>query len=492
MGKAKVVRKHAVTGPLSGRGWGASDGEASSPWLLLGGAALSMAGAFMALRPALRAAVQASVRRAMTRLMHDSYGENLWEFVSASRRPGLQTIVETSLRAYQGTPLYRPLGSPRPWPNMSGLAFRFAQVARRPTAHDVPVDLAVTLGPRAERPLRVEIPILVSGMAYGLALSARAKLALARGATLAGTASNTGEGPILPLERQLARRLIVQFGRANWGKSRAWLRQADMIEIQVGQGAAGGAGGTVIAARTSPELRALLGARAGVDAITYSHHPEWPEGAPLRELVDRLREWGEGVPVGVKLAASGDLEDDLAACLEAGVDVIALDGGQAATRGSPATLQDDFGLPTVHAVVRAERFLREAGRRGEVSLIVSGGLYTPGDYLKAIALGADAVYVGTMALFALSHTQVFKSMPWEPPTQLVFFGGQQAGELNYEEAAAHLANYLRSCAQEMALAIRSMGKSSLRDVNRDDLMALDPETAETTGVVPSWVAPEQS
>src|SRR5690606_1689334 len=319
-----------------------------------------------------------------------------WEFVSASRRPGLQTIVETSLRAHQGTPLYRPLGSPRSWPNMSNLVFRFAQVARRPAAHDEPVDLAVTLGPRAERPLRVDIPIVISGMAYGLALSARAKLALARGATLAGTASNTGEGPMLPLERQLARRLIVQFGRASWGKDRAWLRQADMIEIQVGQGAAGGAGGAVIAARTSPELRALLGAKAGVDAITYSHHPEWPAGAPLRDLVDRLREWGEGVPVGVKLAASGDLEDDLAACLDAGVDVIALDGGQAATRGSPATLQDDFGLPTVHAVVRAERFLREAGRRDEVSLIVSGGLYTPGDYLKAIALGADAVYVGTI------------------------------------------------------------------------------------------------
>src|SRR5690606_11023172 len=139
--------------------------------------------------------------------------------------------------------------------------------------------MSVTLGPRAKRPLKLDIPLIVSGMAYGLALSQRAKLGLARGAALAGTASNTGEGPILPLERALARHLIDQFGRASWGKDPERLQHADMIEIQLGQGASGGVGGVVKEDRTNPKLRSLLNLQPGEEAITHSRHPEWSADA---------------------------------------------------------------------------------------------------------------------------------------------------------------------------------------------------------------------
>lgn len=443
--------------------------------------ALGAGGAFVAVR-ALRAAVDRIADSAMGRLMQDSYGENLWEFVSATRRTGMQTVVETSLRAATGDIVHRPLGSPKPWPNLDGIRFTYAQLATSPVPHDEPVDMGVTLGPQAQRPLRVDTPILVSGMAYALALSAAAKFALARGATLAGSAYNSGEGPAFPGERQIARRLIVQFNRGSWGKERHRLREADMIEIQIGQGASGGVGGIIKPARKDKRLRTVLGVEPGREAVTYSRVPEWAPGTPLRDLVQRLRDVSEGAPVGVKLAAGNALERDLDVCLEAGVDVVAIDGGQAATRGSPPILQDDFGLPTFYALVRADRYLRRTGQRDRISLIVGGGLFTPGDYLKVLALGADAVYIGTMALFALAHTQTLRSLPWEPPTQIVFFEGKHAHRLDPHEAAHHLGNYLRSCTREMAVAVRSLGKTSVRDVGRDDLTALDPQTADVAGL----------
>lgn len=444
--------------------------------------------ALLLLRPALRGAARAVVRRMVGRLMTDPYAENLWELISASRRPGLQGIVETNLRAEHGTVIQRPLGSPKRWPDLRNLVFDVAQLAKPPAGHDIVVDMRVTIGPRAKRPLRVSTPLLVSGMAWGLAVSLETKLALARGTALVDTATNTGEGVSHPLERAFARHLIVQFNRGGWGKSLEELRRADMIELQVGQGAQGGIGIKSPSHRLEPALRRAMGLRPGRPLVTESQFPE-RRRMTLPALVAWLRSVTDGVPIGVKLAPGKQLEADLERCLDAGVDVIAVDGAQAATKGSPPILQDDFGIPTLHALLRAVDFLERSGRRDQVSLIIGGGLYDPGDFLKVIALGADAVYIGSMALFALSHLQVFKALPWEPPTQLVFAGGKAADRLDVEQAAKRLANYLRSCTEEMALGVRSLGKTALSQLSRDDLMALDPVTAEICRVAPTYRAP---
>lgn len=457
--------------------------------ILLGAAGISatVAAAWLA-KPVARAWIKKGVKSVGEGILRDAYDENLWELISATRRPGPQVIVETSLRAHEGAVIERPLGSPREWPDFKSLVFNFAQVARPPSAHDAPVDMNIVIGPAAAKPLRVENPIIISGMAYGIALSARARIALARGAALAGAASNAGEGPLIPLERHAARHLILQYNRSTWGKDPEVLRHADMIEIYYGQGASGGVGTAIKSPNFDPALRKEMGLRPGQEAIKYSVHQEMKQGWTLRDLVLYLRELSGGVPIGIKFAPGKDLEQDLACCLEAGVDVIALDGAQAATKGSPPILQDDFGVPTLHALVRAVDFLQASGQRDQVSLIVGGGLYTPGDFLKAIALGADAVYIGSIALFALSHGQVFKSLPWEPPTQIVFYDGHQADQFDVDEGADRLGKFLRSCAKEMEVGVRALGKTSLQELAREDLMALDAVTAEVCHVQPSYVA----
>src|SRR5690606_15823064 len=155
---------------------------------------------------------------------------------------------------------------------------------------------------------------------------------------------------------------------------------------------------------------------------------------------------------------------------------------QAGTNGGPPVLEDDFGLPAIFALSRAVKFLRDAGVRERVSLLAGGGFFTPGDCLKAIALGADAVYMVTAPLWAVTHTQVVKTVPFEPPTQLVMYTGTMAEQFDEEEAAYYLRNFFQSCAEELKLAVIALGKTAVRDVDVSDLVALDEWTSRVTGV----------
>jgi len=395
---------------------------------LLGGAA-TIAGGIV------RRLLQRSVKSALGRLMIDPYNENLWEFVSAATRTGLQNIMETNLRSQKGKVINRPLGSPRKFPRLDKLMFRTAQLNRMPENLTTPVDLDVVIGPKAMKPLQLSIPILISGMAYGLALSEKTKIALAKAAAMAGTATNTGEGPFLQSERDAAKKLIIQYTRYHWHKEAEILKQADAIEVHIGQGATAGVGHHVTDQKLLDAVRKSMPIPHG-DALRsdsrFSNMAEQHDRLP--QMVKRLKEIGGGVPVGAKIAAGQSLEEDLSILIDAGVDYIVIDGAEAGTHASLPITQDDFGIPTLHALCRAGKFFRDNKLKGEVSLIASGGLFTPGDFLKAIALGADAVNIGTMALFAVSHTQVLKALPWEPPTQVVWADGKQAGKFDVQRA----------------------------------------------------------
>jgi glutamate synthase domain-containing protein 2 len=194
-----------------------------------------------------------------------------------------------------------------------------------------------------------------------------------------------------------------------------------------------------------------------------------------------LREMTGGIPIGVKLVPAC-IEEDIECALDAGVDFITIDGAQAGTKESAPILQDDIGLPTLRGLVRAVKVLEEKKARHQVSIIVSGGLYTPGDYLKAIALGADAVALGTVILLAAIHTQISKVLPWEPLSQLAWDEGDFADLLDEEKAAKQVANLLKSSVKEMELAVMCLGKKSIHEVSRDDLVALDPQTARIAEV----------
>lgn len=417
------------------------------------------------------------------RIMIDPFSENLWEFVSAARKTGLQNIVETNLRGQSGQIIRRPLGSPKKIPDFDGIMFNFAQLHRLPTDEGMPIDTRVTIGPCARRPMQIDMPIMIAGMAYALSLSAKTKIALAKGSKAVGTATNTGEGPFLPGERKAAGKLIIQYNRGKWNKSAEILKQADMIEIYIGQGATGGVGYYIDDKEIDWKIRNMMGLGWGEKGVVHSALPGIKENKDkLRDLVTYLKEITRGVPVGVKMAASKYLEEDLRIACASGVDFLTLDGSNAGSKGTAPILQDDFGLPTLFAVVRAANFLKKHELNNKVSLIVSGGLVTPGDYLKAIALGANAVYIGTIALFAMSHTQVLKPFPWEPPPELIWYKGKYQSKLNVEKGAKTLANYLISCNKEIKDAVKALGKSNISEVDKSDLFALDHLTAEVADI----------
>ncbi len=448
------------------------------------GAALLLA---LLLRLAGRPLARTVLARFMRRLFRDPYHENLWEIFTGTYRFGVQHLVETDLRASTGEPLQRPFGRRLPFPGFGQLLFDVAQLDRLPTPLSSPVDMGVVIGPRAKRPLRLDIPVMVSGMGYGIALSREIKTALARGAARAGTSTNTGEGPFLPEERQEARHLVVQYSRNDHNKTAAQLLQADMIEIQLGQGAETGVGVRLPGTKLPPLARRLYRLGSPDEAVTiHSRMPGFPGAAGLKEQVRGLRALTGGVPIGVKLAAGDRVESDMAIAVAAGVDFITLDGAEAGTHGAAPLLEDDFGIPTFVALCRGVRFLRRLSAEHRPSLIVSGGLFTPGDFLKALALGADAVAIGTAALFAAGHDQVWRALPWEPPLEIVWRNTRFARRLDIEKAATALERYLRSVTLEMAQGVRALGKTSLRQVDRGDLVALAPRAARLAGVRPVW------
>ena len=428
-----------------------------------------------------RTIVQRLFGLVMERLLSDKYHENLMELWSAVRRTSVQTILEISLRAEEGKLIQRPLGSPRQFPHYDTLMFVAAQMARLPKEANVPVDMKVTLGSKSEKPLEIEIPLMISGMGYGVGISEEAKRALARAAKQLGTATNSGEGPFLQSEREEAGKFIWQISRSTWGHSPQGIAAADMLEVQMGQGARMGPY-TVEPNAVKGKAQKLMGispVESIVSAAVISGiNTPWDW---IKYVMD-LRAEADGKPIAIKIMATGGLERDLAVCLEADFDVIVLDGAQGGASGASPMICDDLGIPSLLALVRAERFLREQGARKDVSLVVAGGYATPGECLKAIALGADAIYLGTVPLFALTHRQINKVLPWEPLTQLLWYNSPYKQRLDINLASKSVANVLKSMAMEMEEGVRALGKTALSELGPNDLVALDEWTAQVTGV----------
>ena len=420
----------------------------------------------------------------LLKLMRDPYTENLFELVSTTMKITPLNLMETVIRCEKGQAIGRPFGSTLHMSPWDELKFNPVYLHKLPTAEKQQIKTDITLGPAARKPLHLKIPIVITGMSYGGALSKKAKIALAKASTLAGTATNTGEGALLVEEREEAAHYIYQYHRGMWphGNKEEFYRLADMIEIQVGQGAQAAAAQSMPAHNIDAEFREIYGLQRGEDMVIASRLKDVQSPAQLENLVRRLKEETDGIPIAYKFGAGHYLEKEMDIAIDAGVDVIVIDGAEAGTHAGQPLLSDDFGLPTLYAITRAADYRARKGLQNKVSLIASGGLLTPGHFLKAMALGADAVYIGTIAIMALVFTQFVETVPQEPPTELLLFTGKAKEELDVDLAAQSLANYLNSCVDEMILGVQALGKESIADVTREDMVALTRETADITGV----------
>ena len=350
------------------------------------------------------------------------------------------------------------------------------------------------LGSRhAGEPLVVDTPIYITGMSYG-ALSANAKIALGKAATMVGTASCTGDGGMLQAERDASEKLIYQVLPSRYGLDPHHMVQAQAVEIVVGQGAKPGTGGMLMGVKVLDEIAEMRDLPTGIDQRSPARHPDWLGPDDLAMKIDQLREATDWrVPIHVKLGACR-VADDVKLAAKAGVDSIVIDSMVAGTGASAEVLLDHSGIPTVPAIVMAREALRELGLYGKVSLIASGGIRSGADAAKALALGADAVAIGIAALLALncnrdipesnfleevgvpagqcSHCHTGKC-----PVGITTQDPELTKRLDPDEGAERVANFINSMTMEMALLTRSLGKSDVHSLEPEDLAALTIEAS---------------
>lgn len=433
-----------------------------------------------------RSVVNEAVDKAIERISRDQYTENTFELVTGAKKVGLINMMENVMRASQGKPPGRPLGSHihmSPWEK---LLFNPVHLVRFPTPENVAISSSVTIGKKAKKPLEIAIPIMIAAMSFGGALSKSAKIALAKGASMVGTATNTGETGLMEEEREAAKLLIGQYNRGGWLNAPEQYKRLDAIEIQLGQGAQGSSPQRTKAEKIGPEYQEVLHLEDGEDAVIHSRLPGVDTKEQFIALVRQLQE-ETGVPVGLKIAATHYLEQELDIALQAQVDFVTVDGAEGGTHAAAPILEDDLGLPTMFAVRRAAKYLQQKGA-DDVSLIATGGLVTPGHFLKAMALGADAVYTGTAALVAMIGDQMAHTLPFEPPVDLVVYSSKMTDKLDIDRSVTNLTNFLNACVKEMELVGYSTGKTRFADFNLSDLCTLDPFLSRALGVELGYVS----
>ncbi|MCA8919193.1 MAG: Rieske 2Fe-2S domain-containing protein [Planctomycetes bacterium] len=364
-------------------------------------------------------------------------------------------------------------------PRWDDIQILTAQLAMKPLPDDAEVSTEVVIGPNARKPLKLKIPVFVSDMSYG-ALSEEAKVALATGAELAGTAICSGEGGMLPDEQQANSRYLYELasGRFGWDIEKTKLVQG--FHFKGGQGAKTGTGGHLPGEKVVGKIAQVRGLKEGTPAISPSSFPNLTSVADFRKLADEVREASGGIPIGFKLSAQ-HIERDIDFALEAGADYIILDGRGGATGAAPTIFKDNISVPTIPALARARRHLDKVGADG-VTLIATGGLRTESDFVKALALGADAVAVANSALQAIGCIGMRACHTNNCPVGIATQKKGLRARLLIEESAKQLHNFLEASVDLMKILARACGHADLRDFNIDDLTTWHRETARLAGV----------
>jgi glutamate synthase domain-containing protein 2 len=416
---------------------------------------------------------------------------------SASFPPDV--IAEIQRAAREGIYEIRGFGAKRHVPSFDDLVFLGASMSRYPLeGYREACDTDVTIGERfAKKPIELAIPITIAGMSFG-ALGVNAKTALGRAATEMGTSTTTGDGGMTDEERAASALLVYQVLPSRYGMNPDDLRRADAIEIVVGQGAKPGGGGMLLGLKMNERVAAMRTLPADIDQRSACRHPDWTGPDDLAIKITELREitdWEK--PVFIKIGASRPYYDTMLS-IKAGADAIVLDGMQGGTAATQNVFIEHAGIPTLPAVRQAVEALQEMDMHRTVRLIVSGGIRSGADVAKALALGADAVSIGTAALIALNcnapiHVEDYEALGTEPgachhchtgrcPVGVATQEPALEARLDVDAATRRVRNYLSTLVLEAQTLARACGKSHLLNLEPEDLAALTIEAAAMAGV----------
>lgn len=405
------------------------------------------------------------------------------------------TMSEIRRAAATGIYDIRGAGAKRKVPNFDDLLFLGASYSRYPLeGYRESCGTDVTLGnnSRVKNPIKIDIPITIAGMSFG-SLSAQAKEALGRGASMAGTSTTTGDGGMTPEERGQSSKLVYQYLPSRYGMNPDDLRKADAIEIVVGQGAKPGGGGMLLGQKISDRVAEMRTLPKGVDQRSACRHPDWtgPDDCEIKIIELReITDWR--VPIYIKVGATRPYYD-VSLAVKSGADVIVLDGMQGGTAATQEVFIEHVGIPTLAAIRPAVQALQDLGVHRKVQLIVSGGIRNGADVAKAIALGADAVSIGVAALAALGDNDPaledsYRALgstagaydDWhlgQDPAGISTQEPNLASRLDPVAAGRRLANYLAVMTLEAQTIARACGKSHVHNLEPEDLVALTIEAA---------------
>jgi len=372
------------------------------------------------------------------------------------------------------------MGVPRDQlPKWDDIQIVTAQLARRPLLDDVEVSTGVTIGSNAAAPLELDIPLFVSDMSFG-ALSEEAKVSLAKGAELAGTGICSGEGGMLPEEQQANSRYFYELASGRFGWNIDKVAKVQAFHFKFGQGAKTGTGGHLPGHKVTGRIAEVRSLNEGEPAVSPATFPNLTTIEDYREVAAAVRETGRGIPIGAKLSAQ-HVEADIDAALDIGVDYIILDGRGGGTGAAPTVFRDHISVPTMAALARARHHL-DTSDRADVTLVITGGLRTHTDFVKALALGADAIAVSNSAMQAIGCIGMRACHTDNCPVGIATQEQDLRLRLIIDDAAARLARFFEASVQLMAVLARACGHDSLSGFTVDDLTTFDRTIADLAGV----------
>ncbi|MSS73562.1 MAG: FMN-binding glutamate synthase family protein [Candidatus Latescibacteria bacterium] len=411
-----------------------------------------------------------------------------------------QVIDDIHIKAELGRYRMRGMAIFKPIPTWDDLTFLPGTLTRFVIeGYREKCETKTVIGPRAKRPLVLDIPIYITGMSFG-ALSYEAKVALARGATMAGTATCSGEGGMMPDERRYSDKWFYQCIQSRYGFNPHHLRLADACEIFIGQGCKVGLGGHLMGQKVTDQVAEMRSLPAGIDQRSPARHPDWLGPDDLALKINELREATDGeIPIQLKLGAAR-VYDDVRMAAKTGADSIYLDGMEGSTGAGPHIATEETGVPGIAAIRQARKALEDVGKSGEISLVYAGGIRNGGDVAKALALGADAVAIGTAALVALNCNKDIPGADYEGtigveagycyhchtgrcPVGITTQDPELRKRLNPDEAAERVYNFLHTLTMECQMMARACGKTNIHSLEPEDLAALTME-ASAMAMVP--------